>query len=66
MGILWGLFGSLVGHHLVLDCGEDVFDGGRFLPVLEQGKVLDSSVALVDAGKVAFIIEFEDGSDLGI
>jgi len=46
-GVLGGLFESFVGDHIVLNGGQDIFEGGGFLPVFEEGKVVDSSVALV-------------------
>ena len=66
IGILGGLFESFVGDHVVLDGGQEIFEGGGFFPVFEKGQVIYSSVALVDAGQVAFIIELEDGRDLGV
>ena len=64
--IFWGLFKSLVGDHIVFDGGEDVLQGGGFLPVLEEVEVLNSAVALVDAGQVAFIVELEDWRGHGV
>ena len=66
VGVFWRLFESLVGDHVVFDGSEEMFKSGCFLPVFEECEVVDSSIALVDAGEVALIIEFEDGRVLGV
>jgi hypothetical protein len=66
VGVFGRLFEAFVGYHIVFDGGQYIFESGRLLPVLEQSQVVHSAVALVDAGQVAFIIEFEDGGLLGV
>ena len=66
VSIFGRLFESFVGYHIVFDGHQYIFESGGLLPVLEQRQVVDSSVALVDAGQVDFIIEFEDGCLLRI
>jgi hypothetical protein len=66
VSIFGRLFEALVSYHIVFDGGQYIFEGGGLLPVLEHWKVFDSPVPLADAGKVDFIIEFEDGGLLRI
>ena len=51
-GTFCGLLGALVGHHFILESDQDLLEGGLRLPVLEDIKIFDPSIALVDTGDV--------------
>jgi hypothetical protein len=56
----------LIVAHFLFDSEKDLLEGTFWLPPLQDSKVLDITIALVDAGDVDFIIELDLGSLLRI
>ena len=57
LGVFWGLFGTFIGYHFVLEGHQQILHGGGILPGIEEGQFLNSSVILVDGGDVDFVVE---------
>ena len=64
--ILRRLLETFVCVHLVFDCCEQIFQCCSFLPVFEQRKVVHSTISLVYARKIAFIIELQNWRSLRV
>jgi hypothetical protein len=60
------LFIALIGHHFVLECNQQVLDGGGFFPLLQQIQVLDPAIVLVDRWDVDFVYELQAGWFAGV
>ena len=37
LGVFWGLFGTFIGYHFVLEGHQQILHGGGILPGIEEG-----------------------------